>query len=302
MSCHFCKNSITNITIILFLFSITPFLFAQEASSTIADQSGYIKSTDLSELQKQARLYRSRGLEFQNAGNLDSAMSLYQRAIELDPSYTVVYNDLGIIYEAKGLIERAEQSYLQAIKIDPNFLSPYSNLALLYENKRDLDKAAYYWNKRAELGSSDDSWAREAKKRLDDLTQVMPELRQRYIEEEIIRLNKEITEQKKAKKLEESKEAQEHLNLAKELYNKAQYKQAIDELSLVLSLNPEAQDALAMMETAKGKLIEQQKKANIQKMQEHFQNGIRYYQHGNPQAAKEEFNKITELTASPQKN
>lgn len=302
MSCHSCKNSIKNITTILFLLGITPFLFAQEASSNIASQSSYIKSKDLSELQKQARLYRSQGLEFQKAGNLESAMSLYQRAVELDPSYAVVYNDLGILYEVKGLIERAEQSYLQAIKIDPNFLSPYSNLALLYENKRQLDKAAHYWNKRIELGSSDDLWTQEAKKRLDDLTQVIPELRQRYIEEEIIKLNKEISEKQKIKELEELKEAQERLKLAKELYNNAQYKQAIDELNRVLSLNPQAQDVLAMMETAKAKLIEQQKKANIQKMQEHFQNGMRYYQQGNPQAAKEEFNKIIELTASPQKN
>jgi tetratricopeptide (TPR) repeat protein len=102
-------------------------------------------------------------------GDLGSALTFYQKAVEIDPNYQVVYNDLGVIYEAMGESERAVASYLHALKIDPNYVSAYSNLALFYEDKRDLEKAAYYWGKRAELGGSDDLWGLKAQLRLKDI-------------------------------------------------------------------------------------------------------------------------------------
>ena len=126
----------------------------------------------LTELQKQARLYRSQGLDYQNLGNLDAAKGYYQKAIQLDPVFAASYNDLGVVFEAEGLIDRAEECYIQAVKVDPNYLSAYSNLALLYENERDLDKAAYYWNKRSELGPPNDPWTQRARQRLRDIRAV----------------------------------------------------------------------------------------------------------------------------------
>ena len=142
MRIYSCQNSIRNIAIILFIVGLASFLFAQEQSLDLATNRGYVENQgipetkkgtvifkggstaasssilsgqeekNLSELQKQARSYRAQGLELQCIGNMDAAMSLYQKAIELDPAYPVAYNDLGIIYEAKGLIDRAEESYL----------------------------------------------------------------------------------------------------------------------------------------------------------------------------------------------
>jgi len=127
------------------------------------------KQPELSSLQQQARLYRLEGIKFQDAGDLDSALKLYQKAVELDPAYPDVYNDLGIIYEAKMQPERAEESYLQALKLNPAFLGAYTNLALLYESQRKLDKAAYYWKKRVEFGDPSDPWTLKAKQRLEDV-------------------------------------------------------------------------------------------------------------------------------------
>jgi tetratricopeptide (TPR) repeat protein len=123
----------------------------------------------LTEFQKQARLYRAQGLQFQNLGNLEAATGFYQKAIQLDPNYVAPYNDLGVIFEAQGFVDRAEQCYLQAIRADPNYTGAYSNLALLYENERELDKAAFYWGKRAELGSPDDPWTLKARQRVADI-------------------------------------------------------------------------------------------------------------------------------------
>ncbi len=131
------------------------------------------KKKDLNEFQQLARIYRQQGLEYQDAGNLEAALTFYQKAIDLDPWYAVAYNDLGIIFEAKNDPERAEASYLQAIKIDPEFLSPYSNLAVLYETRHDLKSALGYWKKRARLGDSVDDWTQKARQRGKDIELVL---------------------------------------------------------------------------------------------------------------------------------
>lgn len=143
------------------------FLFASYLLA--ADNVEVDKENELSALQQQARLYRIQGVKFQEAGDLDSALKMYQKAAELDPAYAVVYNDLGIVYEAQGEDARAEESYLKALTIDPVLLSACTNLALLYENKRQLEKAVYYWKKRAELGDPNDPWTMKAQQRLEDV-------------------------------------------------------------------------------------------------------------------------------------
>jgi tetratricopeptide (TPR) repeat protein len=167
----------------------TPFLFAEQAdnytlrgkkealaSAPASDTGGgfsWQEEENLSEIQKQARLYRNEGFQFQQKGDLDSAMKLYQKATILDPGYAVAYNDLGVIYETRGFTDGAEEYYLKAVKINPNYLSAYTNLAWLYEGKRDLEKAIFYWEKRVKLGSSDDPWTEKARQRLKDLRLVL---------------------------------------------------------------------------------------------------------------------------------
>ncbi len=147
-------------------------------------------------LQREARDYRQQGVEYQRIDDLDTAMVCYQKAIELDPSYTVAYNDLGIIYEAKGTPDRAEESYLKAVKINPNYLSSYSNLALLYESKRDLLKAAEYWQKRVELGPVNDPWTEKAKTRLNDIRLVLEDKPVNPGEDNVLSLMNDVLVQK----------------------------------------------------------------------------------------------------------
>lgn len=156
------KFLITSIAILCVFCSGETF-FAQRAMANPVVQES------LEGLHLQARQYREAGLEKQRIGNLSEAMSLYQKAITVDPGYAVAYNDLGVIYEALGSPERAEESYLKSLKIDPAYSSVYTNLALFYENQRDLDKAAFYWDKRAQIGSLDDPWTQKAANRFKDI-------------------------------------------------------------------------------------------------------------------------------------
>lgn len=253
------------------------------------------------EFQKQAKDYRARGLELQRSGDLDSAMSFYRKAIELDPLYAVAYNDIAVLYEAKADMEKAEENYLRAIKADKNYLSVYSNLALLYEEKRDLEKASFYWRKRAELGLEDDPWTKKAQNRLKELAEVLPSLKQDELELKALELVGEVKEQKKIKKSKDLQEAEKHLVLAKRFYAQAGYQDAVNEAALSLSFNPQAKEALSLMDTATSKLREQEKKGSIEKMRAYFESGVKYYQWNNLSAAKQEFDKIKEFTCAPKK-
>ncbi len=250
---------------------------------------------EMGKLQKQARMYRLDGLELQRLGNLDGAMILYQKAIELDPAYAVAYNDLGVIYEAKGWMDRAEDAYLRTLRIDPNCLSAYSNLAMFYENKRELNKAAELWLKRVELGKPQDPWTEKARKRLDDLTEVIPELKQRVVEEQVADLANKVKQDKQNRKLEDAKKVQGYLDAARKLEKKSDYRQAMDEVKQALSLDHQNKEALSLSDEIKAKLKEQEQAAIVKDMQLRFQTAVSLYQQNNPQAARQELDKLKEL-------
>ncbi|MDO8748997.1 MAG: hypothetical protein Q7J72_07800 [Candidatus Omnitrophota bacterium] len=126
------------------------FIFADEPNPPLASE------TKLSESQKQARMYRLDGLRLQKSGNIEVALSLFQKAIEIDPSLAAAYNDIGIMHETMDSPELAEKAYLTAIKLDQELTGPYANLALFYESQNQMDKAVSYWAKRAEMGLRED--------------------------------------------------------------------------------------------------------------------------------------------------
>ena len=181
-------------------------------------------------LHDQAQQYREAGLEYQRVGNLSAAMSLYQKAIVINPGYAVAYNDLGVIYEAQGFSKRAEESYLRSIKIDPSYLSAYTNLALYYENQRNLEKAAYYWAKRAGLGALDDPWTQKAISRFKDIRLVLStKTISDAQEEEVLGLMKDISVYKSVLNKDDQSLAQDHFLKAKQSYKKGDLAAAIKE-------------------------------------------------------------------------
>ncbi len=263
-------------------------VFAQEGTSE--------DTSKLSALQVQARLYRNKGLQAQNAGSLQEALSWYQKAVEMDPSFAIVYNDIGVIYESNGLIQLAEQNYLKANKMDPNYLSVYSNLAALYESKRDFEKAALYWEKRSKLGVEGDPWKAKAEQRLRDIAEILPSLKLKFMEQDAIKLNKDLL----AKKAEAAKKAQEHIKLAKKFFDSDDYDKAMVESEAALNLDSRSSEALELMDRTRARIKQREKQAAVQKMQEHFQRGLKYYEQEDVGSAEKEFGKIAELTASPQ--
>ncbi|MFH1397706.1 MAG: tetratricopeptide repeat protein [Candidatus Omnitrophota bacterium] len=256
---------------------------------------------ELSKFQEQARIYRQQGVKLQNNDDYDGAMSFYQKAVELDPEYAPTYNDLGVMYEAKGLIDQAEELYLRALKLDPEYLSAYSNLAFLYEGKRDLNRAGFYWKKRWEKGLESDPWTIKAQSKFIDLTRVSPAIKQLYINEETLTLDKEAAEYLKIKKEEELKKYQGYLKLANNLYKAGDYTKALEEANRAGQINNSV-EVLELKTSISKKQAEKEKELKIKEMEEYFQKGVKYYRYDNPQVAQDEFDKIQALARPPRKN
>ena len=119
-----------------------------------------------SSLREEAITYRIQGYEAQRRGDQASAISLYQKAAALDPSYPTPHNDAGVLLEEQGRLQEAEQAYLEALSLNPNYLEAHANLAMLYERMGQKEKAIYHWMKRYQLGDPYDPWTARAEERL----------------------------------------------------------------------------------------------------------------------------------------
>ncbi|MBI2104745.1 MAG: tetratricopeptide repeat protein [Candidatus Omnitrophica bacterium] len=117
-------------------------------------------------LREEAVSYRTQGYEAQRRGDAATALTYYQKAAALDPSYPTPHNDIGIVLEEQGRLSEAEASYQRALALNPNYLEAHANLAMLYERMGEREKAISHWRTRYELGEGDDPWTARAEERL----------------------------------------------------------------------------------------------------------------------------------------
>jgi tetratricopeptide (TPR) repeat protein len=122
--------------------------------------------TQASSLREEAVNYRVLGYEAQQRGDKSAALSLYQKAAALDPTYPAPLNDAGVLMEEQGRLEDAEGAYRKALALNPNYLEAHANLAMLYERRGDKERAIFHWLKRYQLGDPYDPWTARAEERL----------------------------------------------------------------------------------------------------------------------------------------
>ncbi len=188
-------------------------------------------------VKEDSRAYRAEGYKLQAMGDLDGALTYYQKAAQMDPHYAQVFNDLGIIYESKGNDAAALEMYQKALEIEPKYLAVYTNLALLYERKGDVRIATLYWKKRYEAGKRGDYWWEAAKQHLLKLG-TYPEVRKELLEEKAAILSRELLFQREQERLMLLDEAQLHFDIGKRAFTSGDYPAAKKEFKIILSLNP----------------------------------------------------------------
>jgi spermidine synthase len=86
-------------------------------------------------------IYYNLGMAYRKKGDLDRAIENYMKALDLNPDYAEARNNLGYAYLKKGEVERAIQELTKALSLDPNLAEAYNNLGNAYISKDELESA-----------------------------------------------------------------------------------------------------------------------------------------------------------------
>jgi len=77
----------------------------------------------------------------------DAAISIFNKAIALNPKSAAAYNGLGLCYYAQDKLDPAIQSFQKAAQADPGISSTYYNLGHCYSAKKQWDMAIMEYKK-----------------------------------------------------------------------------------------------------------------------------------------------------------
>lgn len=86
------------------------------------------------------------GCSRQEVGELDRAIELYQRSIELYPT-AEAHTFLGWAMSFQGRLEEATRECLRAIEIDPEFGNPYNDIGVYLMEQDKLEEAISWLEK-----------------------------------------------------------------------------------------------------------------------------------------------------------
>lgn len=101
-----------------------------------------------------AKVHCNMGYLLWGKNAINESISSYEMAIKLDNYYDIAYNNLGVIYlDDLGNLEKALELFNKAIEINPNYALAYYNIARLMSIKGDKIEAARYFQIAIDLNS-----------------------------------------------------------------------------------------------------------------------------------------------------
>ena len=100
---------------------------------------------------KAYKAYYSLGRVYMEQGNIEKALSYFNKTIEIYPFMYQAYNRIGIIYGERRDAANAIKWFNSAIKIRPDFHKAYSNLGTTYYFNNDVEMAVSSYNKALEV-------------------------------------------------------------------------------------------------------------------------------------------------------
>ncbi len=80
-------------------------------------------------------------------GNIQKAISSYEKAIAINPKYADAYNNLGSIFSDLFEYDAAQNTLNEAIKLKPEFAYAHNNLGLVYQDLNRFTEAIECFNK-----------------------------------------------------------------------------------------------------------------------------------------------------------
>jgi len=89
------------------------------------------------------------------AGNVHSAISLFERLVELDPTYKEAWNKLGLSYMRGGQFDRAAFAFAKQLEANPSDPQSHNYLGLVLQQQQKYEEAALAFRKQTEFNPLD---------------------------------------------------------------------------------------------------------------------------------------------------
>lgn len=104
-----------------------------------AQESGPASGLLVTERPKEERIHflMTLGGAYMEEGDTDSAVSVYERVLELEPEEFEIYGVISAVYISAHKYAEAERILLEQIETDPDAFRPKNNLAWLYATATD---------------------------------------------------------------------------------------------------------------------------------------------------------------------
>ena len=101
---------------------------------------------------KIAILFNNKGIDCCDIGEIDKAVSFFEKSLKIKPDPQVHCN-LANAYREKGMLEESIIEYKKVLQLDPNYIQAYYGLAYSYEEK-GMHKEAISYLEEAEFFDS----------------------------------------------------------------------------------------------------------------------------------------------------
>jgi len=91
--------------------------------------------------------------------NLDEAIAMYKKALELDPNYQDALHGLGMALHNRGRFDEAIVTAKRLVEIDPDDILAHTSLSMFYQAQGKIEEAEKEGNVARILG-----WKQELRK------------------------------------------------------------------------------------------------------------------------------------------
>jgi len=90
---------------------------------------------------RDAEPYFNRGLACSKKGQYDQAISNFNKALEINPSYALAYRNRGAAYLAKGQYDQAISDCTKTLDLDPRDAKVHFGRGVAYYGKKEYEKS-----------------------------------------------------------------------------------------------------------------------------------------------------------------
>lgn len=114
----------------------------KEKNSCTVLPSSYFKDIEVLTMAKGSDFYYTQGILARNSRDLDGALKLLRKAVEVNPNNVDAWMEIGGIYFEKRLFDEEINAFQKAVEADPKNYDAHSFLGSAYEDRGSYDRAA----------------------------------------------------------------------------------------------------------------------------------------------------------------